>query len=302
MTDGALRPNQGSRGVGSRGRTGLHVDLTDVVSLLCVRQAPDDPHSWLASSTPVFNELLRTRPDVVPGLFEGFQWDHMGEHAEGEAPTSGCLVPLFSEAGGHISCRYNRAWIATAAGRLDQRFTPEHKEVFDLLDTVADEHRLEVPFDSGDMLFVNNYTVLHGRDAHEPVDDEQRKRLLLRIWLDLDDDDRALADEATIRTASSATGRSAGRPTAWQRRAPVPVTPGNRTVDPRCCESAARREGLTANGPAPTPLRGCDREGTAFTDEGRRSGRTAAAEADGPGNVQGLLCIPCPSSRSVMRF
>ena len=42
VTEGKLRPSQGRRGVGFPQKASLHVDLMDAVSLLCVRQAPDD--------------------------------------------------------------------------------------------------------------------------------------------------------------------------------------------------------------------------------------------------------------------
>ncbi len=59
VTDGRLRPQQGTRGVGNPAANLLHIDLTDCVSLLCVRQAPGDPPSWLGSSMTVYNEVLR---------------------------------------------------------------------------------------------------------------------------------------------------------------------------------------------------------------------------------------------------
>jgi len=198
VTDGALRPNQGTRGVGRPGPSGLHVDLTDCVSLLCLRQASDGPPSWIASSSQLFNDVLTERPNDLEPLFRGFQWDRMGENRPEESPTSGYLVPLFSEAGGRISCRYNRAWMASAARRLDQPFTDAERELFDFLDERAHANRLEFPFEAGDVQFANNYVALHGRAGHEPEPDETRKRLLMRIWIDFPDSPPVL-DEAVIR-------------------------------------------------------------------------------------------------------
>merc|ERR1719387_3189561 len=80
VTDGKIRPNMGGRGVGNPGVVGLHVDLTDVVSLLCVRQAPDDPPSRVASSVTVYNQMLLRHPEMLPLLAEGFPWTRMGEN------------------------------------------------------------------------------------------------------------------------------------------------------------------------------------------------------------------------------
>ncbi|MFN0029633.1 MAG: TauD/TfdA family dioxygenase [Acidimicrobiales bacterium] len=198
VTEGRLRPNQGSRGVGVPTESTPHVDLTDCASLLCVRQAPDDPPSWLASSTHVFNEILRSSPDLLEPLFEGFEWDRLGEHGPHEAPTTGYKVPVFSRRDGVLSCRYNRYWMAAADRRHDRHNTAEQRRALDLFDEIAARDRLAIRFEPGDIQFVNNYTVLHGRAAHEPQTEEARMRLLMRIWLDFPQP-RALLDEAVMR-------------------------------------------------------------------------------------------------------
>ena len=198
VTDGKLQPRQGSRGVGKPGPVTLHVDLSDCVSLLCFNQAPDDPPSRLASSTHVYNELLRQHPEALPRLYEGFAWDRQEEQAEGESATTGYRVPLFSQRDGVVSCRYNRSWINKAATRLESPLTPEENEILDFIDAVAAESCLEFPFQPGDIQFANNYTVLHGRAGHAEVTDDVRKRVLLRLW-HLFDGDRPFVDEGLIR-------------------------------------------------------------------------------------------------------
>ena len=125
VTDGKLRPNQGRRGVGFPQETKLHIDLTDMVALLCVRQAPDDPPSRVASSMTVYNELLKRRPEVLARLYAGFEWDRMDEHGPDEDPTSGYKVPLFSHRNGVVSCQYNRNWIVKAAARTGRSLSDE---------------------------------------------------------------------------------------------------------------------------------------------------------------------------------
>lgn len=202
VTDGALRPNQGTRGVGRPTKAGLHVDLTDCVSLLCVRQAGDNPMSWLGSSVRIHREFGQRAPELLPILYRGFEWDRLEEHAEGEAPSTGYRVPVFSVVGGtageKVSCRYNRYWMAMAARRNGSRWTDEEKAALDLFDEIADENRFELDFQPGDIQFANNYTVLHGRDGHDPEPNEDRKRLLLRIWVDFAEA-RPMTDESIVR-------------------------------------------------------------------------------------------------------
>ncbi|MFT7598548.1 MAG: hypothetical protein ACI8TP_001471 [Acidimicrobiales bacterium] len=202
VTDGTLRPNQGGRGVGSPRRSSLHVDLTDAASLLCVRQAPDNPASWVASSVQVHNDLLSKNPAALARLYEGFEWDRLDEEGPSETPTTGYKVPVFSAAADNgspkISCRYNRYWMAQALKRTADRLPDDVWQLFNLFDETADANHLAIQFEPGDIQFINNFTVLHGRDAHAEVPQEEHKRLLMRIWLDFDVP-RPVADDALVR-------------------------------------------------------------------------------------------------------
>ncbi|MDG2285570.1 MAG: TauD/TfdA family dioxygenase [Alphaproteobacteria bacterium] len=197
VTEGRLRPNQGTRGVGNPGKVSLHVDLADCTTLLCVRQAADSPHSQLASSTAIHNALLNRAPEALDRLYEGFAWDRQNEHGETETPTTGYRVPVFSQGEGRVSCRYNRNWI-TKAAEWSTGLTDGESDLLDLLDEVAQENRFEFPFLPGDVQFVNNYVVLHGRAPHTPAVSEADARVLMRIWFNMDDV-RPFADEAIVR-------------------------------------------------------------------------------------------------------
>lgn len=186
VTEGRLRPSQGTRSVGNPGKVAMHVDLADVVSLLCVRQAVDSPHSRLSSSMTLYNRLLAEAPEGMARLLEGFPWDRQNEHGDGETPTTGYRVPVFSEAGGKISCRYNRNWIRKARERAGRGFDAEETRLLDLMDRINDEIAFEFPFQPGDVQFANNYTTLHGRAPHTPAASEESTRLLMRIWVNMD--------------------------------------------------------------------------------------------------------------------
>ena len=199
VTDGKLRPSQGTRGVGEPRETRLHVDLSDCVSLLCVRQAPDDPPSRVGSSMNLYNEILRERPRAdLERLYEGFEWDRQNEHAANETPTTGYKVPFFSHANGTVSCRYNRGWSMPAAKRLGIPLPKAEAELLEFVDEINQRDCFEFPFHKGDIQFCNNYTVMHGRAAHDIVSQEEKKRLLLRVWLDFPKA-RAFSDEGLIR-------------------------------------------------------------------------------------------------------
>ncbi len=206
VTEGRLRPSQGTRSVGDPGRVTMHVDLSDVVSLLCVRQPEDSPKSRLTSSMTIHNRLLETRPDALERLYRGFVWDRQNEHGPGESPTTDYPVPVFSQTRGIVSCRYNRTWMRKAAERSGLGFSPEDAEILDLFDEIAHAEMFEFDFNPGDVQFANNYTMLHGRAPHAPAQSEDTTRLLMRIWFN-QDGIREWQDESIVRYGVMRHGR-----------------------------------------------------------------------------------------------
>lgn len=177
-----------TRGYGSKRFTPLHVDLGDVVGLLCIRQAAGGAATTLASSGTVYNAFLRDHPALLPQLEAGFRWDRFGEQSPWEPPVSPQAIPVFSWAGDQLSCRYNRTWMVSAFIREGRSLSNSETLLFDYFDKVAQENCLEVPLGPGEVYFANNYTVLHGRAEYDE-DDEMSyfdKRHLLRIWIQME--------------------------------------------------------------------------------------------------------------------
>ncbi|MBT3269760.1 hypothetical protein HN371_21625 [Candidatus Poribacteria bacterium] len=227
VTDGKLRPQQGARILGRPTPVRLHVDLSDCVALLCVRQAPDDPHSVVASSMTVYNEILRQHPEYLARLYEGFVWNRIETHS-GETPYSDFNVPAFSAADGMVTCRFHPGWIKGGMNRAGQELTDVEAEMFDFIIDTAVANSYSFPLNRGDIAFCNNYTVFHGRAGHEPIEDEDQKRVLLRIWMDLPDV-RPFVDEGAVRYGAVRHGRMGW--TAEQVLAGAHNTPHRRRQD-----------------------------------------------------------------------
>ncbi|NQZ70887.1 MAG: TauD/TfdA family dioxygenase [Lentisphaeria bacterium] len=197
VTDGKLRPKKGSRGLGDPREISLHVDLSDCVALYCLRQAPDDPRSLFASSMNVYNEILKHHPEYLPRLYEGFIWSRV-EPRESETLSSNFKIPAYSTAGGRVTCRFHPGWIRDGMERAGETLSEEEEEIFAFIRELAYANAFPLHLRKGDIVFCNNYLVFHGRDQHGLIDDEDKKRVLLRIWMDLPDV-RPFSDEGSIR-------------------------------------------------------------------------------------------------------
>ena len=155
----------------------FHSDTADILSLLCVRPAAIGGESALVSSLRVRARLAVERPDLLRTLEHGFKY----AFPEGKSAITE-LIPVFSTVDGQVSCRYLRAFIEAAGNLTDLEI-----EALDTLDAIASapEMALHLRLVPGDLLLVNNYTVLHSRTDFEDTGDPAQARLLLRLWLNV---------------------------------------------------------------------------------------------------------------------
>jgi hypothetical protein len=165
-------------------RQSFHTDSCDIVALLCLKTARSGGLSALVSSTTIFNEMRRRRPDLLALLLEPIATDRRGEVAAGQKPYF--EIPVFNWHEGHLSAIYQRQYIESAQRFADApRLTAAHREALDLFDALADDPALNMTmeFKPGDVQFVHNHTILHDRTAFVDWPEPDRRRHLLRLWL-----------------------------------------------------------------------------------------------------------------------
>ncbi|HET6978869.1 MAG TPA: TauD/TfdA family dioxygenase [Pyrinomonadaceae bacterium] len=168
----------------TRERQTFHTDSCDVVGLLCLQTAKAGGLSSLVSSTTIFNEMRRRRPDLLKLLLEPIETDRRGEVPEGGKPYFN--IPVFNYHAGLVSAIYQRQYIESA-----RRFprvaplTPSYIEALNLFDELANDPQLNLTMElqPGDIQLVHNHTILHDRTAFEDYPEPERKRHLLRLWL-----------------------------------------------------------------------------------------------------------------------
>ncbi len=168
----------------TRERQTHHTDSCDVVGLLCLRAAKSGGLSNLVSSTTIFNEMRRRRPDLLKVLLEPIETDRRGEVPEGSKPYF--TIPVFNYHDGLVSAIYQRQYIESARRFPDVApLTATQIEALDLLDQLANDPKLNLMMElrPGDIQLVHNHTILHDRTGFEDYPEPERKRHLLRLWL-----------------------------------------------------------------------------------------------------------------------
>lgn len=179
------------RGYTTNAQLSPHCDSGDVVGLLCVRPAMEGGINNLSCAMAIYNAILDSHPEYLTPLYRGFYYNIRGNGPIGKFQDSTShRVPVFSYYQSQLSCRFNEKAILTAEQLSSEiKLTDLEKDAIACVAELAmrDDIRFDLRLATGDLLFLNNNTTLHNRDWFRDYDQAERKRLLLRQWINLND-------------------------------------------------------------------------------------------------------------------
>jgi hypothetical protein len=161
-----------------------HTDGSDLVGLLCLRTARTGGLSCVANAVAIHNQLVRESPELAAALYEPLPYDARGEQGDG-APAF-YSVPAFTEHGGRLFVRFIPQYVlASQRHREAPRLSETTRRAIGAMSAMANDPDFNVYMDlqPGEMQFINNYHVLHGRTAYEDDAAQGYKRHLKRLWL-----------------------------------------------------------------------------------------------------------------------
>jgi alpha-ketoglutarate-dependent taurine dioxygenase len=189
----------------------FHTDGGDIVGLLCIRPSKTGGLSRIASSTTVWNELVRRRPDLAQVLTESYAFSRVGEVRPGQQRYFSS--PIFQPCDGRMIAVLIQSFIHKAQA-FDEvpRLTAAQAEALALVDTLAGDPaiRLDMDFRPGDMQFLCNHSVFHSRTSYEDWPEVERRRHLLRLWMSSDDGPALPANMTRDFQGATASGRPDG--------------------------------------------------------------------------------------------
>lgn len=175
------------RGLRSPGELTPHTDPPPMIALYCVRGAWQGGRTTLVNALRVHNQvrdedeaafqrLCRGYPSYVPDL--------AGKGTGSVRPR----VPIFADDGDGLSCVYYRPFIEKAAEMSGAPLGGPDVDALDRFDAAAQREENIVSFDlqAGEMLVLSNFRVMHARAPYQDWPEKERRRLLLRLWLDAD--------------------------------------------------------------------------------------------------------------------
>ena len=175
------------RGYQTRARLEFHTDVVDIVGLMCLRAAREGGHSLIVSSTTVHNEMLRETPLLLGLLYGNFLFDRRGEEVAGEQPYF--ISPVYSLYQGHLSCRPAVIeYIYSAEPKTGIPLSAAQRAALESFigHALRPDLQLGMDLEPGDIQLLNNSVILHARTGFLDHEEPERRRHLLRLWLNVE--------------------------------------------------------------------------------------------------------------------
>lgn len=163
----------------------FHCDGSDLVGLMCLENGRRGGLSAVASSVHIHNRLVTERPELAAALYAELPFDYRGEEPAGAKPYY--LAPVFTEWDDRLFVRVIPPYIWASQRHPEApRLTSSQREAVTALSEMADdpENHVQMELRPGDMQFINNYHVLHGRTAYDDDRSSGQVRHLKRLWLE----------------------------------------------------------------------------------------------------------------------
>ncbi|KAK4203008.1 hypothetical protein QBC40DRAFT_219933 [Triangularia verruculosa] len=164
------------------------IDVGDMVSLFVQSTPLEGGDQYLAPIASIYNDLMKRDPEVLRILSENWYWERV--HRPGPDQT---VIRTFNRP--VIGFHNNQLQINMAVTFLGANpaipFSPDAPQLtedkiaaLNRVQEAATRVNLRIVPEAGDLLFINNFAVLHARAGFvDSPDDVWKQRYIMRLWL-----------------------------------------------------------------------------------------------------------------------
>ena len=173
-----------TRGPNTNKKLSFHTDRCDVIAFLCLMPAKNGGENQVIESQVIEKIIQLERPELHSILKQKYPLKRHSVDSANEKPY--VMQPIFSECQGYFACSYLRVLIDRAdSDKNCPSLSKEQRDAIKFLDEVCERKELQLRFTMkrGDILLLNNWTLLHRRTAFKDYQDPKMRRHLLRVWL-----------------------------------------------------------------------------------------------------------------------
>ena len=175
----------GVRGYNKGGGQRFHTDSCDVIGLMCVREAVSGGASRIASAMAVHNEMLATVPEQLEALYDGVPFRRMEQDAAHGTGGLTKQISVYAREREEVSVSLSAQYAIRAVQAGDAQGDTVEMAAVESLERIAasPEYYLDMNIGEGDIQFLNNRLLVHGRTGYEDRADVRDRRHMMRLWL-----------------------------------------------------------------------------------------------------------------------
>lgn len=173
------------RGYHAGGAQDMHTDSCDIVALLCLRRAKSGGASRIVSVATVHNAILDENPELLKALYGTYIFRRTDIDAKYGAGVTTRPISIFSRESGALSCYLSVTYPRRAVEMGEATMSPLQVEALAAIERIASspENYFDMSIEQGDIQFLNNRVLLHGRTDYVDFPEMARRRHMMRFWL-----------------------------------------------------------------------------------------------------------------------
>jgi Taurine catabolism dioxygenase TauD, TfdA family len=179
-------PTTDGRGYRSGGELSPHSDPPTLIVLHCIQKARTGGESSLVKVSAIVDRMYTVDPTLVDELFRPLpDWLVEGQYGIPEA-RPGEPRAVLAKHDDVLSCVLYRPFVERGAEALGTPLTPKQRAALDLFEnlSMSDDLTIRFTLEPGETLVLHNRSVLHARTTYVDWPELDRRRHLLRMWID----------------------------------------------------------------------------------------------------------------------
>ena len=176
------------RGYRSGGELSLHSDPPTLIVLHCLQPAKSGGETYLVNVKKIHDVIGAEAPELLDVLYQGFPHVEIDGHS-GEMRPAEEQRPIFMCRDQLVSCVHYRPFTEKAALDSGRPLSQQQIDALDIFDKYANHQDFALRFylQPGETIILHNRVVLHARTDYEDWPEPDKRRHLLRVWIDAPD-------------------------------------------------------------------------------------------------------------------
>jgi hypothetical protein len=161
-------------------------DAGNILSMFTLSMSQRGGNQHLSSFWRVYNTMMEDNPEAIETLAQEWHWEKPNR-ADSARTNNIMHRPIVGHVDGKAQINFGSSFVAGHPKYPRSAAAPplkdNQKSALDTLLAVAKQHSFQLSQQAGDILFVNNLSIMHARDSFLDDVDSSVQRHVLRLWL-----------------------------------------------------------------------------------------------------------------------